>query len=185
MNRTKWIVLGVVVLAVIYVWSSYNSMITLGQNADSQWAQVESTYQRRFDLIPSLVNSVKGSLIQEQKVFGDIADARTKYAGAKTPDEKASAASQVESSFGRLLVIVENYPTLQSSQNIKDLMTSLEGTENRINVERMRYNDMIKSFNILVKRFPTNILAGMFGQHERAYFEATSGASTAPTVNLQ
>ncbi len=185
MSKTKWIVLGVAVLVVLYVWSSYNKLVTLNQNADAQWAQVESNYQRRFDLIPSLVNSVKGMMTQEQKVFGDIADARTKYAGATTPDTKAAAATQVESSFARLLVVMENYPALQSSNNVKDLMVSLEGTENRISVERMRYNDMVKSFNLVVKRFPTNLFVGLFGFHERTYFEATSGSATAPTVNLQ
>ncbi len=185
MNKTKWIVLGVVVVAVLYVWSTFNGLVSLNQSADAQWAQVESSYERRFSLIPNLVNSVKGVLAQEQKIFLDIAEARTRYSGAQTPDQKASAASAVESSFGRLLAIIENYPVLQSSNVVAGLMSQLEGTENRINVERMRYNDVIRAYNIKTKTFPTNFVAPMFGFGERAYFEASVGAETAPAVNLQ
>jgi LemA protein len=185
MNKNKWIVLGVVVLVVLFVWSSYNSLITLNQGADAQWAQVESVYQRRLDLIPNLEASVKGDFAQEKTIFGDIDKARTQYAGAQTPDAKAAAASNVESSLGRLLAVVENYPTLASSGLVSGLMTELEGTENRISVERMKYNDMIRIYNTKVMTFPTNLLAGLFGQHARAYFQAATGADVAPKVNLQ
>ncbi len=184
MNKTKWIVLGVVVLAIIYVWSSYNSLVSLNEGADAQWAKVETQYQRRLDLIPNLVNSVKGVLTQEQKVFGDIAAARAQYSGATTPNDKALAANQIESSLGRLIAIVESYPTLQSSSNVRDLMTSLEGTENRVSVERTRYNDFIRDYNLSIKRFPSSVSALIFGFKERAYFEAAKGAEVAPTVNL-
>lgn len=177
----------VAILAVLVIWgfSNYNSLVTLNESVDAQWAKVETQYQRRFDLIPNLVNSVKGILTQEQKVFGDIAEARTRYSGAVTTNDKALAASQVESALGRLLVVMENYPQLQSSTNVQDLMTQLEGTENRISVERTRFNDMVRDYNVSVKRFPRNILAGVFGFAERSYFEATSGAETPPTVELQ
>jgi len=184
MNKTKWIVLGIVVLAIIYVWSSYNSLVSLNEGADAQWAKVETQYQRRLDLIPNLVNSVKGVLTQEQKVFEDIAAARAQYSGATTPNDKALAANQIESSLGRLIAIVESYPTLQSSSNVRDLMTSLEGTENRVSVERTRYNDFIRDYNLSIKRFPSSVSALIFGFKERAYFEAAKGAEVAPTVNL-
>lgn len=185
MKKGLLIVLGVVVLLGMWAYSSYNKLVPLNEQADGQWAQVENAYQRRFDLIPSLVNSTKAVLGQEQKVFGEIADARSRYAGAATPDAKAAAASQVEGALGRLLVITENYPQLASSGTVHDLMVSLEGTENRINVERNRFNEIVQSYNTKVKTFPTNVIAGMFGFHERSYFKAAGGASVAPTVNFQ
>ncbi len=176
----------IAVLAVLVIWafSGYNSLVTLNESADAQWATVESQYQRRFDLIPNLVASVKAILNQEQAVFGEIAEARTRYAGAGTPDERAAAASEVESALGRLLVIMENYPQLQSSQNVRDLMTQLEGTENRISVERTRFNDAVRTYNTAIKRFPRNILAMITGFGERAYFESADEAAKAPSVNL-
>jgi len=185
MKKSTYIIWGVVALIVIWVFVSYNGLVSLNEQADAQWAKVETQYQRRLDFIPNLVNSVKGILTQEQKVFGDIAAARTQYSGAVTPDQKAAAATQVESSLGRLIAVVENYPQLASSQNITELMTELEGTENRVSVERTRYNDNIQAYNIAIKTFPRNIVAPLFGFHERAYFQAATGASVAPTVNLQ
>ncbi|MDO8590221.1 MAG: LemA family protein [bacterium] len=185
MNKSVLAIIGVLVLLVIWGFSGYNGLISLNEAADAQWAKVETQYQRRFDLIPNLVNSVKGILTQEQKIFGDIAEARTRYAGATSANDKALAASQVENAFARLLVVMENYPQLQSSSNVRDLMTQLEGTENRISVERIRFNDMIRDYNISVKRFPKNILAGLLGFGERSYFESASGAETSPTVNLE
>lgn len=184
MKKGLLIVLGIIVLIALYIGTSYNSLVTVNEKADAQWATVEAQYQRRFDLIPNLVNSVKGILTQEQTVFKDIADARTKYAGATTPDARASAASEVESSLGRLLVIVENYPQLNSSENMKDLMSQLEGSENRISVERTRFNDTIRDYNLSIKRFPKSMIASIFGFIERAYFEAAKGAEVAPTVQF-
>ena len=185
MKKGLIIVLAILAVLLIWGWSGYNRVVTLNENADAQWAKVETQYQRRFDLIPNLVNSVQAVLTQEQKVFGDLATARAKYAGSQTADDKAASATQVESALGRLLVIVENYPQLNSSANIQDLMTQLEGSENRVSVERTRFNDVIRDYNTAIKRFPTMILAAITGFNERAYFEAASGAENAPTVNLQ
>ncbi|HVY72858.1 MAG TPA: LemA family protein [Candidatus Paceibacterota bacterium] len=180
------VIIGIiVVLVVLYGWAKYNSLVKANIAVDQQWAQVQSQYQRRFDLIPNLVNSVKGAMVQEQKVFDDIAQARTQYAGAQTPDAQAAAATQVEGSLARLLVVMENYPQLKSIDTVTSLMAELSGTENRIAVERMRYNDMVASYNAGVQTFPGNLLAGMFGFHARMMFQAQAGAETPPTVNLQ
>ncbi len=184
MKKSTIIILIIAVLLALWGFSSYNGLITLNENADAQWAKVETQYQRRFDLIPNLENSVKGIFQQEQAVFSAIAEARTRYSGAVTADEKVQAASQVESALGRLLAVVENYPQLQSSQNVRDLMTQLEGTENRVSVERTRFNDTIRDYNTTVKMFPKNIFARLFGFSERHYFEAREGAEVAPTVDL-
>jgi len=184
MKKTIIIILIIVVAAALFLFSYYNKFVTASENIDGQWAQVETQYQRRFDLIPNLVESVKGIMTQEQEVFGNIADARTKYAGAASIDEKAAAAGEVESALARLLVIMENYPELKSAENVQSLMAQLEGTENRISVERKRFNDIVRDYNVMVKRFPGNILAGIFGFDERNYFEAAEGAETAPTVEF-
>lgn len=186
----KGTIILLVVIVVLVVWIAgwivgfYNSVVTLGLGVDNQWAQVETQYQRRLDLIPNLVSSVKGVLTQEQTVFGDIADARTKYAGAVSVNDKAAAATQVESALARLLVIMENYPQLKSNETVQNLMIQLEGTENRISVERKRFNDAVQVFNVKIKRFPGNLLAGMFGFSARNFFEAAPGAEKAPTVDL-
>jgi LemA protein len=185
-QRHKVGIIVVVVLALLAIWgvSKYNVFVRQGEAITSAWAQVENQYQRRFDLIPNIVNTVKGVAGQEQKVFGDIADARTRYSGATTPNEKAQAASGVESALGRLLVIAENYPALQSSQAFRDLIVSLEGTENRISTERKKYNDLVQVFNTNVKTFPTSLVAMVFGVGERTYFEVPEANQTAPTVSF-
>lgn len=174
----------IVVVAVFYGFITYNSLVTLNVSADTQWKQVEAQYQRRFDLIPNLVESTKGVMKQEQAVFTAIADARTHYAGAVTPDQKAAAASQVESALSRLLVITENYPQLKSSDTVQALMVSIEGTENRVSVERMRYNQNVQDYNLKVMRFPSSIVASMFHFAERQYFNATPGSENAPQVKF-
>lgn len=180
-----WIIpVGIVLILVVWGISTYNRLVSQNVAIDAQWAQVENQLQRRFDLIPNLVNTVKGIASQEKDVFTAIADARTRYSGATTPDERAKAAGQVESALGRLLVITENYPQLQSSQSFRDLMVQLEGTENRIAVERMNYNNQVKTLNTAVKRFPTMIFASIFGVNERAYFEVTEEAQQNPTVDF-
>ncbi len=184
---TKKVLIGagiILVLIVLYIFSTYNSLVTLNINADTQWKQVEVDYQRRFDLIPNLVESVKGIMKQEVEVFTAIADARTKYAGASTPDAKAAAAGQVESALGRLLVITENYPQLKSSDTVVTLMSQLEGSENRITVARTRYNETARDYNLRVSRFPSSLIASMFGFENRAYFEATKGSDVAPVVKF-
>ena len=183
-NKTWIIVLGVIVLLFLWGVSKYNSFITQNQAITAQWAQVENQFQRRFDLIPNIVETVKGVAKQETTVFTAIAEARTRYSGATTQDAKAAAATQVESALGRLLVITENYPVLQSSQAYRDLIVSLEGTENRISVERMKYNDLIKVYNNNVITFPSSLLAKLFGMSEHAYFNAASDAQTAPKVSF-
>lgn len=185
-GRHKTAIIVVIILVLIAGWavSAYNGFIRGGENITAQWAQVENQYQRRFDLIPNIVNTVKGVAQQEQTVFGEIADARTRYAGATTPDAKAQAASQLESGLGRLLVIAENYPVLQSSQAYRDLIVSLEGTENRISVERMKYNDLVRTFDTNVKTFPTSIVAKLFGVTEHAYFDVPAENQVVPKVQF-
>lgn len=185
MKKGTLVLIGVVVVVGIYLFTSYNSLVSLNENADGQWAQVEGQYQRRFDLIPNLVNSVSGIFNQEQEIYTAIADARTRYSGATTPDERAAAATEVESSLGRLLVIVENYPRLESATTIRDLMSQLEGTENRVSVERGRFNETIRDYNLTIKRFPKNIVALLFGFDERSYFESSEGTETAPVVEFE
>jgi LemA protein len=185
MKKTLIIIGIIVLLFILYSWTSYNGLVTMREGATAQWQQVETQYQRRFDLIPGLVASTKGVLTQEQKVFSDIADARTRYSGAQTVNDKAVAAGQVESALSRLLVIVENYPTLKSSETVRDLMTGLEGTENRVSVERQRFNDLVKTYEVAIKKFPRTIVASMFGFEDMKYFEAQTGAENAPKVDLQ
>jgi LemA protein len=184
MKKTLFIIIAIVLLAAGYFGITYNKLVTMKTAADTQWAQVETQYQRRFDLIPSLVESVKGIMKQEQAVFGAIAEARTRYAGAATPDQKAAAASEVESAFARLLVVMENYPELQSAANVQTFQAQIEGTENRISVERNRYNEEVRNYNLLTSRFPSSLVASMFGFTNRAYFEAAAGSDTAPKVDF-
>jgi LemA protein len=174
----------VVIIIAVSLMGMYNGLVTKSQAVDAQWAQVETQYQRRFDLIPNLVNSVKGIMKQEQTVFDAIAQARTQYGSATTVDAKAQAAGQVETALGRLLAIVENYPELKSSQNVTSLMDELAGTENRISVERRRYNDLVRDYNTQIKTFPTNMLAGTFGFSEKQYFQSVTGANQAPKVEF-
>ena len=178
-------VLTVIFLGVIgYAVSFYNGLQAKTQAINTQWAQVETQYQRRFDLIPNLVNSVKGLMTQEQKVFGDIAQARTQYSGAKSVDEKVSAANNLDGAISRLLVIVENYPDLKSDKAVTSLMDELAGTENRIAVERKRFNDVVQDYNTTIKMVPGSLFASLFGFKERPYFEAQAGAQTAPQVQF-
>ncbi|MEK7626946.1 MAG: LemA family protein [Patescibacteria group bacterium] len=185
MKNKNWLIIGaIVLLVVIYFFGTYNSFVNGREAIDGQWAQVESQYQRRFDIIPNLVNSVKGAMKQEQTVFDAITEARTKYGAAATVDDKAKAAGEVESALGRLLVVMENYPQLKSIDTVQTLMVQIEGTENRVSVERQRFNDSVRSFNAMAKRFPSNIVAGIFGFSAREYFEAQAGSENAPSVSF-
>ena len=179
------LIVGIIVL-VLAIWgvSAYNGLVSSRETTDTAWAQVETQYQRRFDLIPNLVESVKGIFAQEQEVFSKLAEARTKYAGAGSVNEKAAAATAVEGALARLLVVVENYPNLRSSESVQNLMVQLEGTENRVSVERQRFNDAVRALNVAVKAFPSNIVAKLFGFGERAYFEAVPAAAETPKVNF-
>lgn len=187
--KNKWLIVVIAVVAVLVLVGGafggyYNSFVAKEQAVNTQWAQVETQYQRRFDLVPNLVEAVKGTLKQEQKVFGDIAEARKGYAGAQTTEQKVAAANQMESALSRLLVIVENYPQLRSNETVRDLMAQLEGAENRISVERRRYNEEVQTYNVAVKRFPGMIFAGTFGFEERTPFQSEKGAEKAPKVDL-
>ena len=184
MKKTLIIIAVILVLAGIYGWSTYNSLISQKEAATAQWQQVETQYQRRFDLIPNLVAAVQGAMKQETAVFTALADARAHYAGATTVNDKAAAAGEVESSLGRLLAVVENYPTLKSSDAVQNLMTQLEGTENRVAVERQRYNDDVQAYEMSIKRFPSSIVASMPGFTDITYFQADAGAATAPKVSF-
>lgn len=183
-GRTALIIGAAIVVIGLYAGSVYNGLVRSNEGVDAQWAQVESQYQRRFDLIPNLVASVQGIMKQEQTVFDDLAAARANYAGAQSADQKAAAAGQVERAFGRLLAVMENYPQLKSADTVQSLMAELSGTENRISVERMRYNEIVRDYNVSVKTFPRSLLAGMFGFHARTMFEAAQGAEQAPQVQL-
>lgn len=191
-NRAALMVVGgflafVVLVALIiglYVRNTYNGLVEKSQAIDAQWAQVETQYQRRFDLIPNLVEATKGIFEQERAVFGQLAEARTRYAGAATPDQRAETATQVESALARLLVVMENYPDLRSQANVTQLMDELAGTENRIAVERQRFNERVLAYNKTVVRFPSNTIAAMFNYSERPYFRSVSGADGAPKVQF-
>ncbi len=178
------VILAVIAIFVFSIFGSYNSLVSLDEDVNTQWANVESKLQRRYDLIPNLVESVKGAMKQEKEVFTAIADARAKLAGAGTTSEKVEASNELEGALSRLLVVVENYPELKSNQNVTALMDELAGTENRISTERDRYNAVVKEYNRVIRSFPKNIIAGMFGFKERPYFEATAGADVAPEVNF-
>jgi LemA protein len=182
---SPWLgLLGIVVLLALYTGLTYNRLVSQSEGIEGQWAQVETQYQRRVDLIPNLVSSVQGTMKQEQAIFTALAEARTRYAGAGTPRDRAAAAAQVEGSLARLLVVMENYPQLQSAQNVQTLMAQLEGTENRIAVERGRYNESVRDYNSAVRRIPSSVVASVFGFEEWTYFEAAQGAQEAPRVEL-
>jgi LemA protein len=179
----KYILIAVVVLLGLWAFSSYNSLVTERENVDTAWRQVETAYQRRFDLIPNLVNTVQGSADFEQETLTAVTEARTQWqtAGAAGDREGQVAAA---SSLDRLLVTVEAYPVIQSTAAFRDLMTQLEGTENRISTARRDYNDSIRNYNLLVKRFPGNVMAGIFGFEAEEGFQSTEGAENAPTVDF-
>ena len=184
---------GLVIVAVIAVlvlliggWVSgnYNTLVRKSTEVDQAYAEVDNLLQRRNDLIPNLVETVKGIAAQEQAVFGQIANARAAMAGAKTPEQKFAAGSQMDTALGRLLVVVENYPQLKSSENFLKLQDELAGTENRLSVGRTRYNEVARDYNVLVKSFPTNLFAGMFGYREKPFYPITPGARDVPKVSF-
>lgn len=183
-NMKKVVIVGIIAIVLIWGVSKYNNFINLNENVTKQWAQVDNQLQRRYDLIPNLVSTVKGISKQEQTVFGQIADARTRYSGATSSDGKAMAATQMEGALSRLMVIVENYPSLQSSKSYQDLMISLEGTENRVAVERGKYNELVQQINAGVKYFPSSIIAKMAGIHSREYFNVSDSVKVNPKVDF-
>jgi LemA protein len=189
MKKILLMILGVIILFVLIVGSSiigtYNNLISERQDARTAQGQIETQLQRRFDLVPNLVASVKGAMVQEQKVFDAIAQARTQYAGAQSgTSDKLVAGAQYDSAVSRLLVIMENYPELKSINTVQDLMVQLEGSENRISVARQRYNDSVNIYDKRLQTFPTNIIGGIFGFQQMNLFESVAAAQTAPAVNL-
>src|SRR5437899_124167 len=163
---------------------SYNTFVGQEEAIKAQWAQVENQLQRRNDLIPNLVETVKGYAQHEQGVFKDIADARSQLLSAKSPEEKIDAANRETSALGRLLAIAENYPQLKANEQFNRLMDELAGTENRLAVERMRYNEKVQEYDTSRRRFPANLTAKMFGFKEHPYFQAPPDAKTVPKVNF-
>jgi LemA protein len=181
-------VVGIVVLIALVVggmvMGRYNSIVRQNEQINNAWAQVKVVLQRRADLIPNLVETVKGYAAHEKEVFENVAAARSKLAGAATPAEAASANAGLSSALGRLLAIAENYPQLKANENFIRLQDELAGTENRVAVERRAYNETVRGYNAYIKTFPNNILAGMFGFKQREYFEADESAKEAPKVKF-
>lgn len=183
-SKLLWIVIGVIVLLGLWVIASYNGLVSSKTGVESSWAQVETQYQRRFDLVPNLVSTVKGAANFEENTYVAVTQARSQFAAAPSRDDKIAVAQNFESSLSRLLVTVEAYPQLKATQAFQDLMTQLEGTENRIGVARKDYNDAVASFNVKVRMFPGSIFASMFGFAPEKFFESAQGANTAPSVDF-
>ena len=188
MKKLLVVVVVLVALALMFggmFVSRRNTMVTKNESVKEAWSQVDIVLQRRADLIPNLVETVKGFAAQEQAVFGDIAAARAAMNGARTPAERIAANQQLDSALSRLLVVVENYPQLKSNENFLRLQDELAGTENRIAVERRRYNEMLQDYNTYISLFPNNIIASLSGfQRNDAYFQATEGSRQPPKVEF-
>ena len=189
MAKNTGIIIGitaavVIVLILLGVWGMYNGLVNSEVNVDNAWAQVETAYQRRADLIPNLVSTVEAFANFERSVLQNVTAARSAWAQAATPQQQVSAANQMEGALARLLVTVEAYPDIKANQNFLALQDELAGTENRVNVERKRYNDAVSAYNKKTRMFPSNIVAGMFGFEQREFFEATAGAEEAPDVEF-
>jgi LemA protein len=191
MTHGKKILLIAVVIVLVLAGSlysffkgTYNQFVRLDESVKSSWAQVENQLQRRFDLIPNLVETVKGYAKQEKDVFVEVTNARARVGGAQTVPDKISANNELSGALSRLLLVVENYPELKSNQNFLRLQDELAGTENRITVERRRYNEAVQTYNVAIRSFPANLLAGMYGFEKADFFEAPAAAKTAPQVKF-
>lgn len=196
MNKKVIVLIAVAVLllgCIVWVKNAYNSLVTSDENAQSAWSQVENVYQRRADLIPNLVATVKGYAAHESETLESVVAARAKATQVTidpanlSADEIAKyneAQGELGNALGKLLMIQENYPDLKANQNFRDLQAQLEGTENRIATERMKFNQAVKDYNTLIRRFPNNIFASMFGFEKKGYFEANAGAENAPKVEF-
>ncbi len=193
MKKSTIIVIVVIALIVIWGVTSYNGIVKMDESVGTAWSNVENQYQRRSDLIPNLVNTVKGYATHEQETFREVVEARSKAtqvsidADDLTPEKMQAyqkAQGEVGSALGRLLAITETYPDLKANENFKELQAQLEGTENRISVERRNFNDAARTYNTAIRTFPRNILAGMFGFDKRPYFEAEEGSEKAPAVEF-
>lgn len=177
-------IVALIVIAAMLIVPKYNKLVTGEETVDAAWAQVENQLQRRFDLVPNLVNTVKGYAEHEEEIFTQIADARTQYGNANTVEETADANNELSSALSRLLVVVENYPNLKADVQFTRLMDELAGTENRLTVARKDYNDTVQQFNNDVRRFPGNLIAGMFSFDQKDYFEIKEGVEEAPAVDF-
>lgn len=194
MNIKTFIGIGVLVLLVIFGISSYNGLVEQQENVNQAWAQVENQYQRRADLVPNLVNTVKGAADFEQETLTQVVEARSRATSIQVSTDDLNdpqkleqfqqAQSQLSGALSRLLVTVERYPEIQANENFRDLQNQLEGTENRIATERMRFNQAAQGYNTSIRTFPRNIFAGLFGFDSKAYFEADEGAQEVPDVNF-
>ncbi|MCA0333667.1 MAG: LemA family protein [Bacteroidetes bacterium] len=196
MKRSVVTLIVIAVIALIAYSSfkgAYNSMVTKEESVESAWAQVENVYQRRADLIPNLVNTVKGAANFEKETYTAVTEARSKASQITvdpknlTPEkiqEFQAAQSQLSQALGRLMMVTENYPQLKANQNFLDLQAQLEGTENRITQERRKFNEVVQDFNTYIRKFPNNLMSGMFGFEKKGYFEAEKGSEKAPTVNF-
>ncbi|MCU0651737.1 MAG: LemA family protein [Candidatus Omnitrophica bacterium] len=182
---TLGIIVGIIILGLVTVISVYNGIVSKHETIAAKWAQVDNQLQRRNDLIPNLVNTVKGYAAHEKTVFENITNARSQWAKANTIEEKVQAAKATDAALARLLLVVENYPDLKASTNFLALQDELAGTENRIAVERMRYNEAVKDYNISVRTFPGNIIAGSCGYKVATeYFKSEEKAKTVPEVKF-
>ena len=195
MKKNKGLIITIVVIVLVALWgiSSYNGLVGMDENVSNKWANVETQYQRRSDLIPNLVNTVKGYAKHESQTLEAVMAARSQATQVKidpsncTPQQLAAyqkAQGDVTTALGKLVAITENYPDLKANQNFLELQSQLEGTENRINVARKDFNDSAKKYNTSLRRFPRNIIASMFGFEKRNYFEAEAGAEKAPKVEF-
>jgi LemA protein len=187
-NNARWIrfgaIGGAVVLVLLLLVGSYNGLVDREARVDQTVADLEVQLQRRFDLIPNLVSAVEAALEQEREIIADVTEARTRYAGAASSDDKVAAGAALEGALSRLLVVIENYPQVASLQNVRDLQVQLEGTENRIAQARRTYNESVTDYNRTIRRFPRSLIAGMFGFDARTLFEAADGADEAPDVDI-
>ena len=188
MNSTKYIIIGVIAFIVILVigyFGSYNSIVTLEEKVDNQYHDISVQLERRSDLIPNLVNTVKGYMEHEEGVINSISEARTKLSNASNIKEMSDADNELTTALNSLNVVVENYPDLKANENFKSLQDELAGTENRIAVARRDYNESVKNYNTKIKKFPTSIVASMMGKDKKEYFEASDKAKeAAPEVNF-
>lgn len=189
-NTTRYWIIGavaVVLLLVLWVFGTYNGLVTLKETVKQSWGDVETQYQRRADLIPNLVETVKGYAAHEKGLFEDVAKMRSAWANAKESgsiDKEIAAAKGLDGVLGRLIAVAENYPDLKANQNFLALQDQLEGTENRVAVARTRYNEVVRNYNTKIKKVPGNIVAGWFGFGEEKYFEADEGSEKVPAVNF-
>ena len=178
------VIAGILLIAIIAAVGSYNNLASSRVSVNEKYSEIDTQLQRRLDLIPNLVNTVKGFTNHETEVLQNITDARTKLAGAQTPSEQATADTELNAALSRLLVVVENYPDLKSSQNFIALQDELAGTENRISYARTEYNEAVATYNAKIVKFPSNIIAGMFGFQQADYFKADSSANEVPNVSF-